>query len=427
MGCLVVDEQRWDKFTMFVRTLFWFTNDQWFQTCVAAPPIVLQTTSDKWYDLFERRMTVAGFFVVFLIIVVDLVSGSDNFSDEHSKLRGWVCDHEVTGTIIATLIVAGVTILYLPFSFVGIGIGFTAGSVWGMVNGWPYAAGICMLGLFFGSMFSYVACCLPGWCGRNQSWRSDFLALTRKMSFGQVLHFNLMMRLHPLIPVASLNYLMATTGSSNTAYILGLFGMFPGVMVITFFSAAAGATLNSAKNEFNVDTDLAVFLAGAFVTLVTAWILADYCTRETEALLRLGIYGSRPHSYNRDPAELRGETGQLILAGAMDVEQPARQANIQKGVPTRTGTMMEFDDSSATRLSSTSQQRPKTQAALQPSPLVPPAMAEETQEEVQPVASEDIGDNRKSDVFEAERDLQPPQEDERLPTPSDRAEDNQML
>ncbi|CAM9737141.1 unnamed protein product [Discosporangium mesarthrocarpum] len=244
---------------------------------------VKQRNLNKW-------LIFVGVVVLVVFVIVDFTT------PEHMLIKRWIGDflkwikvNPYSGTAAFAIIYAVTTILFVPGVILTLGAGAAFGCALGIGYGVLLGSVAVTVGAIVGSVFAFLL-------GRYamykhaQRWAKKFKIL-RAVNMAVEDHgikLMLLLRLSPLVPYSAFNYVAGLTGVSLTDYIIGCFGVVPGVVAFVFIGASAGNAVEDMNEEVeeeeeedhhaNVVEDV-VLVVGIVATVVALVFVTWYARR----------------------------------------------------------------------------------------------------------------------------------------------------
>jgi uncharacterized membrane protein YdjX (TVP38/TMEM64 family) len=197
------------------------------------------------------------------------------FHEWGDRLEGYVQSLGAMGPIVAALIYAGATVLFVP----GSALSITAGALFGLRTGFLVAFTGANLGALLAFVLgrTYLRNTVVRWAGT----RPKFRALDRAIAM-QGFKMALLARLSPAFPFALLNYLLGLTAIGTGAYVAAnLIGMLPGAFLYIYIGAGARETLYGIEDYGRAIKYVGLIATIALVVLLTR--IARKALRQNES------------------------------------------------------------------------------------------------------------------------------------------------
>ena len=219
-----------------------------------------------------------------ILVLLFLISGAVSalvflpFDNWLGRLEQYVQSLGAMGPIVAVLLYAGATVLFVP----GSALSIAAGALFGLRTGFLVAFTGANLGalLAFFLARTYLRDTVVRWA----EGRPKFRAFDRAVAM-QGFKMVLLSRLSPAFPFTLLNYLLGLTSIRPGACVIAnLLGMLPGAMLYIYIGAGARDTLYGVEDYGRAIKYVGLIATLTLVVLLT--VIARKALRQAESEVR---------------------------------------------------------------------------------------------------------------------------------------------
>lgn len=231
--------------------------------------------------------TVLGLILLgFIVYVIVDATTTGNIRAGFESFLEWIRQNPVAGAFAFVGVYFLATVAFVPGSVLTLGAGFVFAAVFGLGGGVAVATAAVFVGASLGAIASFLLA--------RHLLRDQTLKLTRKYATFEAIDAALeenglkifvLLRLSPVIPFNTINYIAGVTSISTRDYIVALLAIVPGIVLYCFLGASAGSLTESAMSGSDPTVTIVVVVLGVVFGIVAIWLTSRYARRELTRIL----------------------------------------------------------------------------------------------------------------------------------------------